>query len=335
MREIADALSALRPEDFVAARDARAREATAARDRDLARQVRALRRPSIAAWAVNRLVREAPAEIDQLLDLGARLRAAQEDVSGWDLRELNRERRETLATLAHTAATLADAAGHPLAEPVQRQVQATLGAALADPVAGAALRSGLLTSDFASTGFAPVELDRAVAVPPDPAAIDRERQPRTPPADGARPREAAGAQENQEAGDQKAGDQKAGHQKAGHQKAGDQKASEEAERTRERAREAAERAARDADDAVTAATRAVDEAQAVVDDVVRRRATLAERIRDLNRQVLEARQADEDAGGEERRARRALDAAARAARVAERQAVAARARAEQAAQRPT
>ena len=65
---IADELYALPPEEFVAVRDARAREA---RGTPLAAEVRALRRPSVAAAAVDALVRAHPAVVEHVLALGA------------------------------------------------------------------------------------------------------------------------------------------------------------------------------------------------------------------------------------------------------------------------
>jgi hypothetical protein len=47
-------------EEFVAARDQLARQLRAAGDRDAARQVAGLRRPSISAWAANQLAHAAP-----------------------------------------------------------------------------------------------------------------------------------------------------------------------------------------------------------------------------------------------------------------------------------
>jgi hypothetical protein len=55
-----DELYALRPQEFTAARDARAAEARRAGDRELADRIRALRRPTLSAWAGNLLVRGSP-----------------------------------------------------------------------------------------------------------------------------------------------------------------------------------------------------------------------------------------------------------------------------------
>jgi hypothetical protein len=64
--------------EFVAARDQLARQLRAAGDRDAARQVAALRRPSTSAWAANQLAHAAPHAMAELLDAGAALQQAQQ-----------------------------------------------------------------------------------------------------------------------------------------------------------------------------------------------------------------------------------------------------------------
>ena len=72
--EVADALYALPPEQFTAARNARAQAAKAAGDREAAARIAALRKPTVLGWLVNLLVRELPDEIGGFLDLGDALR---------------------------------------------------------------------------------------------------------------------------------------------------------------------------------------------------------------------------------------------------------------------
>lgn len=74
--DLADRLYALAPEDFTAARDAAAKQARAAGDAPLAKQVKALRRPSVGAWLVNRLATQEADLLDQLLSLGPALAQA-------------------------------------------------------------------------------------------------------------------------------------------------------------------------------------------------------------------------------------------------------------------
>ena len=58
--DVAQELYALVPEEFTAARNARAKEAKAAGDAELAAQVQALRKPTAGAWLLNQLVRRTP-----------------------------------------------------------------------------------------------------------------------------------------------------------------------------------------------------------------------------------------------------------------------------------
>ncbi|HKN98159.1 MAG TPA: hypothetical protein VJX10_13655, partial [Pseudonocardiaceae bacterium] len=60
-------------DDFVAARSARAADARAAGDRELAKRINALRKPTVAAWLVNQMVRRYPDEMAELADLADEL----------------------------------------------------------------------------------------------------------------------------------------------------------------------------------------------------------------------------------------------------------------------
>ena len=175
-------LYGLPPEDFTSTRNDRARAARGQGDRDLAEQVRRLRKPSTAAWVVNALVRHQPDQVDQVLGLGAALREAQETLDGEELRELNRQRHALVAAVTRQARALAERLGHPVSEGIAVEVEQTLRAGMADEQAAAAVRSGQLTAALSSTGFAPVDLAGAVAVPslvPPVAARPPSRPPRT------------------------------------------------------------------------------------------------------------------------------------------------------------
>ena len=77
MDEIADRLYALPPEEFTAARNQAERELRQAGEREQADRVKALRKPSAAAGAVNRLVRSHRDQVEAFLDAAAKLRDAQ------------------------------------------------------------------------------------------------------------------------------------------------------------------------------------------------------------------------------------------------------------------
>lgn len=186
----AAALYALLPAEFVKARDARAKQLRAD-DKDLAAQVKALRRPTVAAWLVNLLAHEAGA-LDPLLELGAALREAQSRLDTATMKQLSAQRPGIVGDLADRAARLAADRDPSFGDTAttREQVIATLTAALADPMAEQAVASGRLVSPLSYAGFGEVEIGDAIATPlravPDPAdhAVAKPRsvapQARTP-----------------------------------------------------------------------------------------------------------------------------------------------------------
>jgi len=160
--EVADELYALNPGDFVARRDERVADLRRAGERGLATAVKGLRRPTVAASVVNRLARQRPEEVERLVDLGANMREAQASLAGDELRALGRQRQQLVAALSREAARLAAEARHPVSDAVQREVESTLDAALADPEAGAAARTGRLLRALEHRGLE-VNLEGAVA----------------------------------------------------------------------------------------------------------------------------------------------------------------------------
>ncbi|NHT19601.1 hypothetical protein, partial [Cellulomonas sp. IC4_254] len=163
--EVAAGLYGVPPAEFTAARAVAVRDARADGDRELARAVGALRKPSSAAAAVNLLVRERPEDLGALLDLGVRIREAQAALAGADLRALHAEQQRAVGAAADAAL---DLLGGGAGGAVRGQVEATLRAAMGDPDAAAAVATGLLVRDLFSSGFEPVDVAGAVAVPDAP-----------------------------------------------------------------------------------------------------------------------------------------------------------------------
>ena len=159
---IADELYALPLGEFTPARDARAKEL---KGTELAAPVKALRKPSLAAWVVNLLVRRDAEQVTQVLDLGTALREAAAGMAGEELRALTRQRRQLTAAVTTGARSLAAAEGVRVTQAVADQVEATLTAAMVDERCAEAVRSGLLVTALASTGLDEVDLSQAVATP--------------------------------------------------------------------------------------------------------------------------------------------------------------------------
>jgi hypothetical protein len=165
--EIADRLYGEPLADFTPARDAAVKEAAKgdAADKELAARVKALKKPSIAAWALNVLVRRESEQIDQVLALGESLRAAAESMSGEDLRALTKQRRQLTNALAGTARDLAREQDVRLTSAVVDQVEGMLTAAMLDPTSAQVVRSGLVVTAFTSTGISEVDVEAVCAVP--------------------------------------------------------------------------------------------------------------------------------------------------------------------------
>lgn len=176
VEEALDALYGAGPEGFVAGRDRLAGELRRAGRRDEARRVAALRRPSLAAWAVDHVALRDQGAVDALVAAGERLRQAQEEVvAGGDRAALHRaaeERRALITSLAAEAAAALAARGSG-ASAHRDEIEATLEAASADPSVAALVRTGRLTTAVPRpAGFAGL-LDlplRPSPAPPAPAA---------------------------------------------------------------------------------------------------------------------------------------------------------------------
>jgi hypothetical protein len=146
----AEELYGLPPDEFMAARDALAK---AAGDREAARAIKALRKPSLAAWALNQLVRQQRPAVEELIALGDDLRQAQERLAGDELRALGRQRHQLVRAVAGQAADLARTMGRPLSPAVVEQVARSLDAALTDRDNAALLLSGQLSAALGYAGL--------------------------------------------------------------------------------------------------------------------------------------------------------------------------------------
>lgn len=181
--EAADRLYGLPLPEFTPRRDELAKELKAD-DKELSAQVKALKKASVAAWVVNLLVRRDPDQVTQVLQVGEALRQAQDDLDATQLRELTRQRRQLTSAVTGQARRLAVEHGQKVTQSVADQVEATLTAAMIDPGAAEAVRSGLLLTALASTGVGESDLTGALAVPElagfIPSSLD-EPEPPGPP----------------------------------------------------------------------------------------------------------------------------------------------------------
>jgi hypothetical protein len=156
--EVVDELYGAPPGEFIARRDAAAKELRAS-DRAAADAVKRLRKPSVSAAAVNHLARSAPDDVEALLAAGEALRQAQ--LGGGDrdaIRAAARDEREAVEKLVGEAGELSPAA--------LEEVRETLHAAATDEDARELVRRGVLTEARRAVGLGGFG---AVAAPPAPA----------------------------------------------------------------------------------------------------------------------------------------------------------------------
>jgi hypothetical protein len=234
---VAEQLYGLHPDAFVPARDDAVAEARQAGDRDLARAIARLRRPTRAAWLANLLARERPDQLDGLLALAGDLASAQRTLDGNALRALSAQRNRLVTAMAREGGRLAAQAGDSATESVVRDLAGILDAALADPAVADEVRSGRLTRTVSYSGFGPGPGGAGQQAPArDRAGAGRGAAAGDDGRDGGR---------GERSGDADAGGGKDEQERAEREKA-ERKRAERAER--ERAVEEAERAADEANE---------------------------------------------------------------------------------------
>jgi hypothetical protein len=166
--------------EFVPARDALARELRKTGDREQAAGVAKLKRPSVAAWAVNQLARRNRKELDLLLDAGHRLRTGQLDaLEGGDRSKFEQARRDHERAIRELVAAARDIlAGERGASSDQMlsSIERTLRYASIDEEQRPALASGRLVNEVEATGFdALAGMALPATPPPSRPAAKREK----------------------------------------------------------------------------------------------------------------------------------------------------------------
>jgi hypothetical protein len=165
-------------ERFTAERNALAKELGAAGRRDDAARVTAMRKPSLAAWAVNQLVRTQRRALAALFDAGDALERAQSDLlagrgDAVALREAGKRERTSVAKLVEAARGLLSSEGHELSPAMLARVSDTLHAAALDERARAEVERGCLHRDLRHIG-----LGADQAVPSRASSRSSARKPR-------------------------------------------------------------------------------------------------------------------------------------------------------------
>ena len=174
--ELDDALDALydaSPDEFVSERKRLVKALKSDGRTAEADQLAKVRKPSVAAWALNRLARDQRRDIDLLLDSGHRLRTAQAGVLRGDAREAfeqaRRTERDAIARLLGAAEDLLGGASASILE----QVAASLHAAAVSEGGRELLAAGRFTQPLTLEGF-----DAVAGLGPPPS----KRAPKAKPA---------------------------------------------------------------------------------------------------------------------------------------------------------
>lgn len=152
-----DRLYGLPLAEFTPARDQLATELRDRDEREAAAEVKKLRRPTLAAWVVNQLVRQKAKEVEEVLSVGDDVRAAQRRaLSGGAkrIREITARRRRAIDGVLDLAEDLLVQAGHAAGRSTLDKVGETMMAATMDEEAAKAVRAGRLERELApSSGF--------------------------------------------------------------------------------------------------------------------------------------------------------------------------------------
>jgi hypothetical protein len=148
MTEI-DPLYALPLDEFTAARDALAAELRASGDKAAAADIKKLRKPSLAAWAVNQVARGDRERMKQLFELREKIENAS---STTEMRRASEERRHLIADLVRESERALLEAGHATGANTMQAITQTFHAGDSDEERDALLH-GRLTRELSPSGF--------------------------------------------------------------------------------------------------------------------------------------------------------------------------------------
>ncbi|MEA2426240.1 MAG: hypothetical protein QOH13_2650 [Thermoleophilaceae bacterium] len=160
-----DALYDLPLEEFTKARNDLAGRLRKAHQSEASSEVRALKKPTVVAWAANRLARDEPKLTAALLEAGERLRETQQraiagNAKQDEVTEAAAAERETIRGLLTAARKrFGDRANAALLDKLSQ----TLRAAAVDTTARQLLERGRLTEELQAVGFGPLEAVKPAA----------------------------------------------------------------------------------------------------------------------------------------------------------------------------
>ncbi|HWD74978.1 MAG TPA: hypothetical protein VG371_07545 [Solirubrobacteraceae bacterium] len=302
-----DDLYGLPLERFIPERAALAKALRGEKRPEEASEVAARRKPSVAAWAVNQLLRTQPKGLKALFQAGDDLARAQADAeagkrSGDAMRDAARRQRHAVGQLLEAAEGLLSSEGQALSQTTLERVGDTLRAAAVDEEARRQVEGGCLTHELRFVGLGIGGLSPAPA-----AGRPAGKAPTSAPAAAAPEKAPAGRKAKDKADEKKTGKGKADESKTAAARRAEEKAEAarraEAEREAERERTAALKSARRGEaEARRAAARAEKELAAAQ----ARRTDAAASLEEAERLLTAAEQRAEETATELDSAERAL-----------------------------
>lgn len=161
-------------EQFVTRRGNLARELRKQGKREEAAEIAALRKPSVAAWAVNQLVRTQSRSVAELFHAGDALQKAHRSATtgrgdAGALRSAAQRERSATDQLMEAAGGLLTADGHELSATIIDRVADTLRAAALDEEAREKVRDGRLERELRHVGLGVLAGGGAIETPTAPA----------------------------------------------------------------------------------------------------------------------------------------------------------------------
>jgi hypothetical protein len=165
-----DALFASPLEDFIAERDRLAKDLSASGEKDAARSVMSLRKPSVVVWTLNQLARTERDRLQALFATGESMRLSLEQGDPKGARGVQADRRSQLKRLGDAASELLRAGGHAASPGHVEKVRSILLQATTDHDLARAISEGRLTKE--PTGDALPDAFEGLGLPRDDPAED-------------------------------------------------------------------------------------------------------------------------------------------------------------------
>ena len=155
-----DRLYSLPLAEFTPERDELAKRLRKEGEADAAASVKALKKPSVAAWAVNQVQRDRPDEVRELIDVTEELRRVYKKLSSAGARERLEEaaeiQRRLIRSLVRCASQLLEAGGHAASDATLQKVADTLRAAALEDDLREQLAKGRVVKEQSAAGLGPL-----------------------------------------------------------------------------------------------------------------------------------------------------------------------------------